>query len=413
MSQHIHLDLVGGCSGDMFIGAMLDSFPTLAEGLQALLRSAGFPDLVRLEHGTQNDGTITGTRFRVLADTHAHHHRAYSDIVDILTRSALSVPTRETALRLFKYIAEAEAKVHGKALAEIAFHEVGAWDSIVDIVLAAHLIHASGVQSWSVSRVPIGRGLIHSAHGVLPVPAPAVSLLLEGFEVYDDGVEGERVTPTGAAILKYLAPTAVMPAGMRLEQSGYGFGTTQFPGVPNLLRAMVFSSVNQQGDEDFWEEDQVTRLSFELDDQTPESIARGLDKIRQQEGVLDVTQTLYWGKKNRQGVSVSILMHPGRVDREVIAACFSETTSLGIRQETIRRMILRRQEVRVTVDKHSYRVKVARRPTGMTAKVEMDDLAAAALDQAGREAIRREAEAKAIRLVLAAADDEPGQDSNP
>ena len=408
MTQHIHLDLVGGCSGDMFIGAMLDSFPALAEGLQPLLSDAGFPDMVRLEHQAHNDGMLSGTRFSVLADTEAQHHRHYTEIVDLLSRSALSIPSRETALKLFQYIAEAEAQVHGKPLADIGLHEVGAWDSIADIVLAAHLIQASGVQSWSVSRVPIGRGFISSAHGTLPVPAPAVSLLLEGFAIYDDGLEGERVTPTGAAILKYLAPTTRVPAGMTLAQSGYGFGARQFPGLSNTLRVLVFNSLNPQ--EDIWDEEQVIQLSFELDDQTPESIARGLDKIRMLEDVLDVTQVPYWGKKNRQGVSVSILVSStASAEREAIAACFSETTSLGIRRESIRRMILPRQEVTVTLGENAYRVKVVRRPTGITAKVEMDDLAAADLDQAAREAVQREAAAKAIRLVTEDADDAPGK----
>ena len=332
MSQHVHLDLVGGISGDMFIGAMLDAFPALATELEDLVSAAGFPDLVRLEHAPHHDGVLTGTRFRVIAGQKAHHHRQYGDILDIISRSNISPATSEVALAMFNDIARAEADIHGTDVASVAFHEIGAWDSIADIILAAHVIVAVAARSWSVSSVPLGRGLIDTAHGKLPVPAPATCRLLEGFEVHDDGVAGERVTPTGAAILKYLAaatpvpvtdapiagsPMTGVPAGLIMGQSGYGFGTRQFPGCSNVLRAVVYRYPDRaETAPDHparpWVEDQVIRLSFELDDQTPESIAPGLEKIRQLDGVLDVVQTPCWGKKNRQGHAIAILVASDR-----------------------------------------------------------------------------------------------------
>ncbi len=224
--RHIHLDLVGGLSGDMFISVMLDCFPANAAALEPLLEQAGFKDLVRLESEPFDDGTLTGTRFRVLADKDAegHHHRHYSEIRRILGESALPEDVQTVALSIFHLIAEVEAEIHGKTVESVAFHEVGAWDSIADIVCAAYLIDAADA-SFSVSRVPLGAGQVKTAHGMLPIPAPATARLLEGFEFFTDGLEGERVTPTGAAILKLLAPAREGPPGQSRKCSGYGFGT--------------------------------------------------------------------------------------------------------------------------------------------------------------------------------------------
>ncbi len=211
--MHIHLDLLGGISGDMFIGAMLDCFPERIKQLTSLMKAADFSDLVELQCKETNDGVLTGTRFKVVAGTHAesHDHRNYSDIKGKISGSALDCSTKEIALGIFQLIADAEAKIHGMDIDKVAFHEVGAWDSIADIVCAAWLISSSDVSSWSVSRLPIGKGQVTTAHGQLPIPAPATSLMLEGFEFFDDGIEGERVTPTGAAILRYLNPAPRIP----------------------------------------------------------------------------------------------------------------------------------------------------------------------------------------------------------
>lgn len=395
--KHIHLDLVGGLSGDMFIGAMLDAFPEFADGLTEVIDAAGFPDLVSLQHEDHDDGTLTGMRFKVVPKQRDenHHHRHYREIRDTITASGLGKSTAAIALAMFQRLAEVEAGIHGKTVEEVAFHEVGAWDSIADIVIAAHLIAALGKASWSVSRIPIGRGTVETAHGRLPVPAPATAELLTGFEVYDDGIDGERVTPTGAVILNYLAPRQTLPAGCVLTGSGYGFGTKVFPGISNVVRAMVYSMSDQD-----WQQDQVIKLAFELDDQTPESIAHALDVLRDTPGVVDVMQMPYWGKKGRQGFSVNVLVQVGRED-EVIAQCFKQTTTLGVRKETVSRAILAREEVTVCIGERMFRVKVAKRPGGYTAKVEMDDLIAADLDVREREKVRREAETEAIRLVEA------------
>ena len=393
--RHLHLDLVGGLSGDMFIGAVLDVHPELGEGLDGVIDEAGFPGLVSLHSESHNDGTLTGTRFSVAAAGEgSHHHRHYSEIRTKLEGSNLAPVTREHALGIFHAIAEVEASIHGKTVESVAFHEVGAWDSIADIVLAAHLITKLDA-SWSVGPLPLGRGFVDTAHGRLPVPAPATAMLLAGFEVVDDGLEGERITPTGAAILKHLAPVRRLPSGYTLQGTGFGFGSKVFPGIANVARINVFESTLL---EQPWDLDQVAQLRFEIDDQTPEQLAQALDGLRQAEGVIDVMQRPVIGKKQRQAASVSVLAVAALVDT-VTQRCFELTSTLGIRRELVDRAILRREEVVVHVNERPYRVKVAHRPGGVTAKIEMDDLVASGLNQAEQAEVRHAAERLARKQV--------------
>ena len=397
--MHIHLDLVGGLSGDMFISAMLNCFPEHEPDLEKVMVAAGFSDLVRLECEPANDGVLTGTRFKVLADREAHNHRHYSEIKQILNESTLDEPARDAALAIFEIIAIAEAEIHGKDVDAVAFHEVGAWDSIADIVCAAHLITETGVTSWSVSKIPIGRGQVKTAHGMLPIPAPATSLILQEFEFFDDEIEGERVTPTGAAILKYLAPAKGIPDGVTLRKSATGFGTKTFPGISNVARVLLFETSTTDG----WDTDEVLQLEFEVDDQTPEVLAVALDQIRSETGVLDVLQIAYTGKKGRQGTSVRVLVKP-KAEMSVTEACFRSTTTLGIRKQRVSRAKLRRQESVINHGGQDFRVKVSERPGGKTAKVDMDDLQAVSITL--REETRRKIEGEAVRDALEEKDSE-------
>lgn len=401
LRRHLHLDLVGGISGDMFIGALLDANPDCVEGLGRVVDLAGFPDLVKLECAAFNDGVLSGLRFNVKSadpasgHNHSHPHRHYGEIRERIESSALPENTKRIAQDIFRRIAEAEAAIHGKNVEDVAFHEIGAWDSIADITLAAHLIDSSGAGSWSASAIPIGKGRVDTAHGQLPVPAPATSLLLQGFEFLDDGVEGERVTPTGAAILAHLSPGAAIPRGRLLTQ-GYGFGARRLPGLANVLRVSVFET--SQADAAVWHEDQVIRLSFEVDDQTPEDLGRALDALRRKEGVIDVREGAYGGKKNRHGHAVTALVSPA-AERDVTAFCFDHTSTLGIRREFVSRAILPRREYRVEHQGRTYGVKVVRRPGGLTAKVDMDDLATAGGLLAEREALRKAIESLGLELA--------------
>lgn len=379
----------------MFVATMLDCFPDRAMEMDDLMVKAGFKGLVTLEKEAASDGVLTGTRFKVHAagDASSHDHRHYSDIRSIIESSALDPETMRHALGIFRELAQAEAKVHGTDIEKVTFHEVGAWDSIADIVCAAWVIRTTGATSWSVSKLPLGSGRVKTAHGSLPVPAPATSLLLEDFEFFDDGIDGERITPTGAAILKYLAPAQGLPAlPLRLDRSGYGMGTKRFEGISNVLRALVFHHV----DSPVWRSDQVLQVEFEVDDQSLEDLALGLERIREVEGVLDVLQTAGFGKKSRQVVCVRVLARPD-VEAELLRRCFDETTTLGVRRQLVNRAVLSREDALVESEQGRHRVKVASRPGGRSAKSEMDDVIHLNVDHAGRKRIREEAEKAALK----------------
>jgi hypothetical protein len=397
--MHIHLDTLGGISGNMFIGALLDVWPQLAPELPGQLERAGFAELVTLDIVSKNDGVLTGTHVETTAvapvrllqtKQQEYPHRSWQEIRRILASSSLEPGVKAHALGIFGALAAAEAQVHGKAVEEVDFHEVGAWDSIADVVCAAFLIERSGATSWSVSSLPLGRGLIATAHGQLPVPAPAVTLLLQGFRFHDDGREGERVTPTGAAILNYLKATqdTHLPARV-LQHSGHGFGSRGFPGISNVLRVLVFSAAEQAFTA---QQDTVAVLSFEVDDQTPEELALALAALREQPGVLDVVQYPVHGKKHRLASSVRVLVRPGQ-EESVTKLCFMQTTTLGVRLGYSLRKVLRRSHELVELDGRAYRVKLTLRPDGaLSAKVEAEDLAGLG-SQAQRQQVRAAVEA--------------------
>jgi hypothetical protein len=295
------------------------------------------------------------------------------------------------AVAIFAVLAEAEGRVHGVPAEDVAFHEVGAWDSIVDIVAAAFLVEALGPCTWSVAPVPIGSGRVRTAHGELPVPPPATALLLEGFPVFDDGRPGERTTPTGAAILRQLAPGRGMPRGtFAMGRVGHGFGTKRFKGISNVLRVACFAPPG--GEDARIARDEVGVIRFEVDDQAAEDLAVGLERLRATPGVVDVLQAPAFGKKGRMVAQVQVIARAGDVEA-VAAACLAETSTLGLRIERAERRILAREATtRDDGAGGAVRVKTATRPDGTrTAKAEMDDVAAAG-DHAARTRLRRRVE---------------------
>lgn len=328
----------------------------------------------------------------------AHHpHRRFAEIREWLRESGLARPVAERAEAIFALLAEAEAEVHGIAVEDVTFHEVGAWDSIADVVCAAWLIDSLDPAAWSCAPLPLGGGRVRSAHGMLPVPAPATALLLRGLPTFHDGVGGERVTPTGAAILRHLDPS-FEPAGLggRIARTGHGFGSRRLPGMSNVLRALVLDPASEPvpGPGAAWREETVAVCSFEVDDQTAEDLAVGLDRLRAADGVLDVVQTPTVGKKGRMAASVRVLARPEARER-VIERCFAETATLGVRWQPVRRAALEREETVADVAGEPVRIKRARRGTGggeVTVKAEMDDVANADGGRAGREERRRQAE---------------------
>lgn len=394
--RHIHLDPLGGVAGDMFVAAMLDGFPEHQDdAIRAAQQLAG----VACRLVAHNDGTLTGRRFEVDEPVHHHHgddsghhhhHTHWHGIRDRIQSADLPQAVRHHATGIFTCLADAEARVHGVPPDEVVFHEVGAADSIADIVAAAWMIAAIGPATWSLSALPIGSGRVRTAHGLMPVPAPATALLLEGLATHDDGVPGERVTPTGAAILRHLGCTSASRPAAILRQSGYGFGTRILPGISNCLRLLVFDTDHPVAPPEHRE---LAVVSFEVDDQSGEELSAGLDRVRGVAGVHDVVQVAAFGKKGRFAVHVQVLARPDALE-DVIAACFSETTTIGLRTHVVQGRVLARRFADVPVDGRDVRVKLVERPGGVTGKVEADHVLGLA-SHAARTRLRRDAERRA------------------
>ncbi len=390
-TTHIHLDPIGGIAGDMFVAAMLHAFPAHET---AVIEAAEALSGVSCRQEVFRDAVLCGGRFVVGHHHHnAHHdnthwHANWRDIRASIEQSRLPGTARCHAIGIFAALAESEARVHGRSVDDVIFHEVGNADSIADIVAAAVLIDAVGPASWSVGSLPMGGGTVHTAHGVMPVPAPATALLLEGFLLHDDGVGGERVTPTGAAILKYLAAGTSGPAG-RLVASGYGFGTRELPGRSNVLRVLVRQSAADPAHRE------LGVITFEVDDQSAEDLAAGLDRLRAHQGVHDVLQTAVFGKKGRMATQVQVLARPDLLE-EIVEKCFFETTTIGLRTQVVHARALPRRSRDFSVDGIPIRVKQVERPGGMTGKAESDDV----LSLAGH-AARASARQRAVALAEA------------
>lgn len=403
--MHIHLDPVGGIAGDMFLAAVLHAWPELETPVLQAMRAAGLPETwtVAVESGAS--AGITGKRLRISAGTpehghrhdHDHHHdhtHATGSFRDIRTRllgSNLKPAVAGRAVAIFRLLAEAEGEIHGKPADDVHFHEIADWDSIADIVGAAAAIEAIGASAWSVGPLPLGGGTVKTAHGILPVPAPATALLLRGMKMIDDGVPGERVTPTGAAILAYLKPSqnGRGPAG-RLARTGHGLGSRNLEGRANMLRLLAFESVAKDPLGAWGRVGEVGVITFEVDDQTPEDLAAGIEALRSTDGVLDVVQSAVTGKKGRVAVSVRVLCRSAAID-SVIEACFLQTTTIGLRWRIEQRVELNREDV--TASGGAMGAKRVVRPDGQsTTKVDMDALARQAPTQAERARLRRLAE---------------------
>jgi pyridinium-3,5-bisthiocarboxylic acid mononucleotide nickel chelatase len=412
----IHLDPLGGLSGDMFVAALVDAFPEHWPRVQSTIASLKLGEGGECRLAPHRDHAFAGRRFLVGTDrvssgpsgiqrraeaqggpshsnegsahrehvhTHEHQtlHTAWADIRVRLDRSLLDGDLKKHALAIFTLLAEAEAKVHGVEVGAVTFHEVGAVDSIVDIVAAAQLISLIHADRWTSAPLPIGSGRINSAHGILPIPAPAAALLLRGLPVIDDGLPGERVTPTGAALAAYLIePRARSSAHVfEMSRTGIGFGARTLPGVSNCLRVLAFKEATPLAHSAVAgsiDRRQLAVITFEVDDQSPEDLAAGLDHIRGLPEVFDVTQTSVIGKKGRMAAHIQILVSPRELDN-VIVACFEETTTIGVRHQLTEGAILRRRLETVEVEGGGkLQVKIVERPGGMqSGKAEAADVA--------------------------------------
>ncbi|MCW2241441.1 LarC family nickel insertion protein [Azospirillum canadense] len=403
--RHIHLDAVGGVAGDMFVAALLDAFPdladrVLAEAAAALPAGCGRPALATgqssgvraLRFGLEESPQATGDHHH---DHHHHdhgHHHGAGTFVDMRRRIAATTTPRtaDHAIGILTILAEAESRIHDVPVEAVHFHEIADWDSLMDVVAAGSLIAALEERfsplSWSVSELPTGGGLVRTQHGLLPVPAPATADILAGFHWRDDGIAGERVTPTGAAILRHLRADGERIAG-RLAASGTGAGTRTLPGMPNILRALVFE---RAADKDDAVTEHVAVLSFDIDDMTGEEIAAAADRLRSTDGVFDLILVTGTGKKGRPMHGFRLLLRPDALDR-VADLCFLESSTIGLRWRFERRKILPRRILDVERQDTTLRVKEVARPGDVvTRKAENDDLSGRPL--AARRDLQRAAE---------------------
>lgn len=374
--MHIHLDPIGGLAGDMFVAAMLDAMPELKPQAFADIAAVLPPQIGACGIEQTDVSGITAAHFRFTPhDPHGlDHHgplRHYTEFAARIACAGLANATTAAATDILTRLAHAEAAIHGVPLNDVHFHELSDWDALVDVVAAGSISAALSRATWSCGQLPTGRGLVKTAHGLLPVPAPATAAILVGYDWYDDGLAGERVTPTGAAILAHVTNgqgNGQNIAG-RSRNIGYGAGTRRFVHLPNILRATVFavetatslSMVNTQI---------MTTLTFDIDDMTGEEIASSADILRQVTGVQDVTLVATTGKKGRPAVRFDVLTMPPDADR-VVAAIFDETATIGLRRMDVVRNVLQRQ---YAVCSDGFRQKLSERPTGKTVKVENDDL---------------------------------------
>lgn len=394
--MNIHLDLVGGLAGDMFLAAALHAWPELETSIFQAMRDAGLPEEWSVQAVAGSSAGITGMRVAITGDAGHHHHAtgSFGQIKRRLETSGLAPAVRDRAIAIFQLLAEAEGEIHGKPIEEVHFHEIADWDSIADIVGAAAAIEAIGANGWSVGDIPMGGGTVMTAHGKLPVPAPATALLLKGLRMVDDGISGERVTPTGAAILAHLqASQGVRREPGILERTGHGLGTRALEGCANMVRLLVFEGA-ETSVPDWGLTGEVGVITFEVDDQTPEDLAVGLEKLRATQAVLDVVQSTVTGKKGRLAMSVRVLCRADIID-PVIEACFLQTTTIGLRWRVEKRVELVRENVDVAIGARTIGAKTVARPGArVTMKADMDAVAGQADDQPARARLRRIAEGR-------------------
>ena len=372
---HLHLDPVGGAAGDMFIAAMLHAFPDLAERALADVAAVLPAEVGHAKLSEHVASGITARRFELVLAAEgagARHgvETTYRAMRDLLEKAPLSEGTAEAACAILHRIAEAEAQVHGIPIDRVHFHEIADWDALMDVTAAGSICAALTGAQFSLSPLPLGGGLVETAHGKLPVPAPATALILKGYDWHDDGVPGERVTPTGAAILAHVTggtPTATRPPG-RLRCTGSGAGTRVMKGLPNILRVSVFDTAKGG-----IKQDSLIQLACDIDDMTGEELGFATDKLRELPGVIDLILMVGQGKKSRPVTRLELLVHPDSADT-VAAQVFDLTSTLGLRRSTVDRMILPRE----SDSSDAPRRKRAARPGGQeTIKAESDDLAEA------------------------------------
>jgi len=392
MARVLYFDCFSGAAGDMILAALLDAGLPL-EALQNALGSLGVDHELVVQrvmrggiaathvsvrdkqhdvshahqHASSHDHTHSHDPGDPHRSSHSHHeHRTLAEIGGVIDRSGLSAAGKARAKALFQRIAEAEASIHNMPLERVHLHEVGALDSIIDIVGAVFALEWFGADEIVSSPVNVGAGTVQIAHGTFPVPAPATLQLLTGVPVYSSGQQAELVTPTGALIISdYSSSFGPLPA-MVTQHIGYGAGTKDFPGAPNVLRVVIGERAHEAA------ASSIVQIECEIDDMNPQIFGPLLDHLLGA-GALDVFYTPVQMKKNRPGVLITVLAPPDA--RETVSGIlFTETTTIGLRYQTMTREVLDREVVTVETPVGGIRFKVAsRRGRVVNAAPEFED----------------------------------------
>jgi uncharacterized protein (TIGR00299 family) protein len=398
VSRVLYFDCFSGISGDMAIGALLDAGLPLAD-LQQALGSLALGDAHVHARKVLRAG-VSATKFSVHEHEHAgddakhvhdhgehlhdqgehshghggHAHRSLAEIFSLIDRSALAPAARERAKAMFQRLGEAEAVIHAMPVERVHLHEVGALDSIIDIVGIVFAMDWAGADRIVCSPLNVGGGMVESAHGRFPVPAPATVRLLGDAPIYNGPVQKELVTPTGALIATTYASSFGPIPPMTIERVGYGAGERDNPSTPNVLRVLIGESAERPRG------DRVTVVECEIDDMNPQIFGVAMDRLYAA-GALEVFYVPVQMKKNRPGTLLTVIVPPER--RQAVAdIVFRETTTIGLRYFDVDRECLDREIVTVTTPIGPVRFKVARRHGAIVnATPEFDDCARLATER--------------------------------
>jgi uncharacterized protein (TIGR00299 family) protein len=403
-----YLECFSGISGDMLLGALVDAgvpFPLLEETAAALNVGA------RLEKRKVSRGGLAATKVDVIApeqagslrdgdaehshgahtheahshseDAHEHgshehshphehphehthaEHRPLSAILEIIRSAPLGAAVKDRSMRAFQLLGEAEAAIHSIPIEKVHFHEVGAVDTIVDIVCSAAGAESLGIDRWLSSPLNVGSGTVVCQHGTLPVPAPATLALLGDAPVYAAGPPMERITPTGAVVLRMLDVHYEALPPMRVKASGYGAGGRETPGEPNLLRLLVGEATEEAVEQDSSAVEPIAVIETVIDDSTPQVLAYVSERLLDA-GAWDVYRTAVQMKKGRTGVQLTVLCRPKLLPR-LRDLLFRETTTIGLHWRLENKAALAREFVKVQTQWGEVGIKIARFPSGAVA----------------------------------------------
>jgi len=349
-----YFDCFSGISGDMTLGAIVDCGVEVT-ALERELHRLKLPDW-KISAEKVKRGAIFATKVNVETHEQHHHHRGLKAILKLVEEAKLSPRISERAMRIFRRLGEAEAKVHQIEMEKVHFHEVGAVDAIIDIVGTAIGFELMGIDEFACSPLDVGAGHVKAAHGIMPVPAPATAELLRGTPTYSSGIARELVTPTGAAIATTLSTRFAEMPPMNLQSIGYGAGSADLAERPNVLRLFAGEAVGMEKGER-WDAP-VSVIEANVDDMNPQLYGYFVDRALEA-GALDVFSTPVQMKKNRPGVLVTLLCDTVSRDK-LIDLVFRETTTIGVRTYEVQRRTLEREFVPVETPLGEVRMKISR-----------------------------------------------------